>query len=224
MLCRTSRLFFSLQQAFDERGIPAEIVGLAGLLRAARGRRGARVRARGERSARERGARAGSCSARGTASGSRTSRASPRWAKAKNYALRRETERGEARRRRSCSPRRSSTSTRSRGSPTRPGRGSRSSARELRGLAGGGAPARRRVPGRGHPPDRHRRRARRRTSIGRCASQRERNLAAFLDQVHAFAAARGRADAPRVPRLRRRGERSSTSRSGRRSSRPTRTR
>jgi DNA helicase-2/ATP-dependent DNA helicase PcrA len=33
VLCRTSRLFFALQQAFDERGIPAEIVGLAGLLR-----------------------------------------------------------------------------------------------------------------------------------------------------------------------------------------------
>jgi DNA helicase-2/ATP-dependent DNA helicase PcrA len=33
VLCRTSRLFFGLQQAFDERGIPAEFVGLAGLLR-----------------------------------------------------------------------------------------------------------------------------------------------------------------------------------------------
>ncbi|HSL11352.1 MAG TPA: ATP-dependent DNA helicase [Actinomycetota bacterium] len=33
VLCRTSRLFFALQQAFDGRGIPAEIVGLAGLLR-----------------------------------------------------------------------------------------------------------------------------------------------------------------------------------------------
>ncbi len=33
MLCRTSRLFFLLQQAFAEREIPAEIVGLAGLLR-----------------------------------------------------------------------------------------------------------------------------------------------------------------------------------------------
>jgi DNA helicase II / ATP-dependent DNA helicase PcrA len=33
VLCRTSRLFFLLQQAFAERGIPAEIVGLAGLLR-----------------------------------------------------------------------------------------------------------------------------------------------------------------------------------------------
>ena len=33
MLCRTSRLFFLLQQTFAEREIPAEIVGLAGLLR-----------------------------------------------------------------------------------------------------------------------------------------------------------------------------------------------
>ena len=33
VLCRTSRLFFLLQQAFAEREIPAEIVGLAGLLR-----------------------------------------------------------------------------------------------------------------------------------------------------------------------------------------------
>ena len=33
VLCRTSRLFFLLQQAFAERDIPAEIVGLAGLLR-----------------------------------------------------------------------------------------------------------------------------------------------------------------------------------------------
>jgi DNA helicase-2/ATP-dependent DNA helicase PcrA len=33
VLCRTSRLFFSLQQAFAEREIPVEILGLAGLLR-----------------------------------------------------------------------------------------------------------------------------------------------------------------------------------------------
>jgi ATP-dependent DNA helicase UvrD/PcrA len=33
VLCRSSRLFFSLQQAFDERDIPVEILGLAGLLR-----------------------------------------------------------------------------------------------------------------------------------------------------------------------------------------------
>ena len=33
VLCRTSRLFFLLQQTFSEREIPAEIVGLAGLLR-----------------------------------------------------------------------------------------------------------------------------------------------------------------------------------------------
>ena len=33
MLCRTSRLFMPLQQAFAERDIPVEIVGLAGLLR-----------------------------------------------------------------------------------------------------------------------------------------------------------------------------------------------
>ncbi len=33
VLCRTSRLFFLLQQTFAEREIPAEIVGLAGLLR-----------------------------------------------------------------------------------------------------------------------------------------------------------------------------------------------
>ncbi|MGZ8629981.1 MAG: ATP-dependent DNA helicase [Actinomycetota bacterium] len=33
VLCRTSRLFFLLQQAFAERAVPAEIVGLAGLLR-----------------------------------------------------------------------------------------------------------------------------------------------------------------------------------------------
>ena len=33
MLCRTSRLFLSLQQAFNERGVPAEILGLAGLLK-----------------------------------------------------------------------------------------------------------------------------------------------------------------------------------------------
>jgi DNA helicase-2/ATP-dependent DNA helicase PcrA len=33
VLCRTSRLFFLLQQAFGERAVPAEIVGLAGLLR-----------------------------------------------------------------------------------------------------------------------------------------------------------------------------------------------
>jgi DNA helicase-2/ATP-dependent DNA helicase PcrA len=33
VLCRTSRLFFLLQEAFAEREIPAEIVGLAGLLR-----------------------------------------------------------------------------------------------------------------------------------------------------------------------------------------------
>ncbi|HEX6399141.1 MAG TPA: ATP-dependent DNA helicase, partial [Actinomycetota bacterium] len=33
VLCRTSRLFLSLQQAFAERGIPAEILGLAGLLK-----------------------------------------------------------------------------------------------------------------------------------------------------------------------------------------------
>jgi len=33
VLCRSSRLFFSLQQAFAEREIPAEILGLAGLMR-----------------------------------------------------------------------------------------------------------------------------------------------------------------------------------------------
>ena len=33
VLCRTSRLFLSLQQAFNERGVPAEILGLAGLLK-----------------------------------------------------------------------------------------------------------------------------------------------------------------------------------------------
>jgi DNA helicase-2/ATP-dependent DNA helicase PcrA len=33
VLCRSSRLFFSLQQAFAEHEIPAEILGLAGLLR-----------------------------------------------------------------------------------------------------------------------------------------------------------------------------------------------
>ena len=32
VLCRTSRLFFLLQQAFEEHGVPAEIVGLAGVL------------------------------------------------------------------------------------------------------------------------------------------------------------------------------------------------
>ena len=32
VLCRTSRLFFSLQEAFAERDIPVEVVGLAGLL------------------------------------------------------------------------------------------------------------------------------------------------------------------------------------------------
>jgi len=34
VLCRTSRLFFLLQQAFSDGGVPAEIVGLSGLLRA----------------------------------------------------------------------------------------------------------------------------------------------------------------------------------------------
>ncbi len=33
VLCRTSRLFLSLQQAFVEREVPAEILGLAGLLK-----------------------------------------------------------------------------------------------------------------------------------------------------------------------------------------------
>ena len=33
VLCRTSRLFLSLQQAFNERAVPAEILGLAGLLK-----------------------------------------------------------------------------------------------------------------------------------------------------------------------------------------------
>ena len=33
VLCRTSRLFFLLQRSFEERGIPAEIIGLAGLLK-----------------------------------------------------------------------------------------------------------------------------------------------------------------------------------------------
>src|SRR5438552_11246080 len=33
VLCRTSRLFFSLQEAFAEREIPVEVVGLVGLLR-----------------------------------------------------------------------------------------------------------------------------------------------------------------------------------------------
>ncbi len=33
VLCRSSRLFFSLQQAFAERDIPVEILGLAGLMR-----------------------------------------------------------------------------------------------------------------------------------------------------------------------------------------------
>jgi DNA helicase II / ATP-dependent DNA helicase PcrA len=33
VLCRSSRLFFSLQQAFAEHEIPVEILGLAGLLR-----------------------------------------------------------------------------------------------------------------------------------------------------------------------------------------------
>ena len=33
VLCRTSRLFLALQQAFNERGVPAEILGLAGLLK-----------------------------------------------------------------------------------------------------------------------------------------------------------------------------------------------
>src|SRR5262245_23693744 len=33
VLCRTSRLFGLLRQAFDERGVPVEVVGLAGLLK-----------------------------------------------------------------------------------------------------------------------------------------------------------------------------------------------
>ena len=33
VLCRTSRLFFLLQQAFEEREVPVEILGLAGLLK-----------------------------------------------------------------------------------------------------------------------------------------------------------------------------------------------
>ena len=88
VLCRTSRLFGLLRQAFDERGVPVEIVGLAGLLKHARGGRGARVRPRGARPDGERGARADPARARATASGSRTSRCSPGWPRSRPTQLR----------------------------------------------------------------------------------------------------------------------------------------
>ena len=44
VLCRTSRLFFLLQQTFAEREIPAEIVGLAGLFRSPRSSRSSPTR------------------------------------------------------------------------------------------------------------------------------------------------------------------------------------
>ena len=146
VLCRTTRLFLSLQQAFNEREIPAEILGLAGLLKMPEVvevlayARAVATRSRASRSA-------GSCSDRGIASASRTWRASPRSPRRRATPSARRT-RTRARPRRSCSPRRWSTWTRSKGCPTRGGRASRSAARNWRRSASRRA-ARRRVPRRG---------------------------------------------------------------------------
>ena len=101
VLCRTSRLFFLLQQAFAERDIPVsrgpgraaalpEVVEVLAYARAAT----TRWRAWPSRA---------SSWAPATGWGSRTSRWSPRWAKGKNYQWREEGP--TTRTRRSCSPR-----------------------------------------------------------------------------------------------------------------------
>ena len=134
----------------------------------------------------------------------RTSRGWPRGPRARRTSCATRT-RTCPRRSRSSSPRRSSTWTRSTGL-SEEGRARleefRTELAELR------EEARRPVgelPGRGDPPDRPAGRARRGSPDREVARARRRNLAAFLDEVHAFSPARGRAHAPRVPRLRRHG-------------------
>ena len=216
VLCRSSRLFFSLQQAFAEREIPVGDPGARRVAADARGRRGARLRARCERPARERGARPDPARpavpsglqgprARG---GARQDRRATR----SDWRTRR-----RARRRRSCSPRRSSTSTRSRGSPRRGACGSRSSATSSPSCASrrAGRWASSWARSSGATGILAELDAPRRT---RSRRRRKRNLAAFLDQVHAFEPVEGeltlRAFLDYVDSVERR-----TSRSGRRCSR-----
>ena len=124
-------------------------------------------------------------------------------AKRKNYALRRRTRR-RARRRRSCSPRRSSISTRSEGSPTRRASGSRSSApsspscasrRASRWASSWARSSAGRAP----------RGARRAHRHGRGRGGRQAQPRRVHRPGARVRAGRGRADAPRVPGLRRHG-------------------
>ena len=181
VLCRKSRLFDPLQLAFAERDVPVEFVGLAGLLKMpevvevlAYARAVANPPASGS---------PGSCSARATAWASRIWPGGARWAKISNHVLREEDD-DEAR----------AVPVRGGARAPRRGRGTlgRGTARleefrdELARAARRGPGARRRVPGGGHPAHRHARRAGRGTGPGARADAAKRNLAAFLDQVHAF--------------------------------------
>ena len=184
VLCRSSRLFFSLQQAFAEREIPVEILGLAGLLRLPEIVEVlAYARAVSDPLASvalaqdpARPAVPRRLQGPGARRGARPRRRATRcdwWT------------RKRARRRRSCSPRRSSTWTRWSDCPTTGRRGSRSSARSWREL---------RVEAR-KPVGEFLGEVVRRTGILAeldahtdqvAATAAKRNLAAFMDQVHAF--------------------------------------
>ena len=225
VLCRTSRLFGLLRQALRRAGRAGRDRRARGAAEDARGRRGARVRARGAGPDGERGARADPAGTplpgrvQGHRAASRGSRRSRPRVCARPTTSRTTTSRPS----RSCSPRRSSISTRSRACPTRGARGSPSSATSSRAL-----------------------RAEARRPVGEFLGEVIRRIG-ILDELDAdpdrrhgarraaqprrvprrgprVRARRGRAHAPRVPRLRGRGRARSTSRSGRRCSRPTPTR
>ncbi len=133
VLCRTSRLFFLLQQTFAEREHPGRDRWARRPVAHARGRRGHGVRARSQRRDGERGARPHPHGPPlpGRLQGPRARRLAGPRARTTPGVTRAAT----TRRRRSCSPRRSSISTRSRGSATRAARDSRSSAPSCRPCA-----------------------------------------------------------------------------------------
>ena len=144
----------SLQQAFEEREVPVEIVGLAGLLKLpevvevlAYARAVADPLASVELAPHP----AGPAVPR-RLQGPRARRRAGRRRELRRCATRTRT---RARPRRSCSPRRSSTSTRSRASrPTRARAPARGVPRRAGRAPRRGPPPRRRVPRRDHPPHR----------------------------------------------------------------------
>ena len=207
VLCRTSRLFQLLQRAFGERGIPVEILGLAGLLKLPEVVEVlAYARAVHDPTASVALARIllGPALPRGV----QGPRAGGRWAKSENCAVARADEDDDEAnavpvRRGAGAPGRGRGSVATRGA-----RGSRSSATSSRALRVEARKPGPRVPGRGDPAHGHPRRARRRRRPVAAASapeprrrswirctrsnrvEGELTLRAFLDYVDAGGAAR----------------------------------